>query len=101
MRLGSDKIFFNLHSLLVIFIFSSLSQHFILVIKLRCYIEIELFEFWRDVEIIPKAKRSKFLVTEESDEDLGEDGLDDSEEEEDDLFDSVCAICDNGGELLW
>lgn len=53
-----------------------------------------------DVEIIPKAKRSKFLVTEESDEDLGEDGLDDSEEEEDDLFDSVCAICDNGGELL-
>ena len=52
------------------------------------------------MEIIPKAKRSKFLVTEESDEDLGEDGLDDSEEEEDDLFDSVCAICDNGGELL-
>ena len=53
------------------------------------------------MEIIPKAKRAKFLVTEESDEDLGEDGLDDSEEEEDDLFDSVCAICDNGGELLW
>jgi len=54
-----------------------------------------------DVEIIPKAKRSKFLITdEESDEDLGEDGLDDSDEEADDLFDSVCAICDNGGELL-
>lgn len=28
---------------------------------------------------------------------------DDNEEAEDDgdLFDSVCAICDNGGELLW
>lgn len=54
-----------------------------------------------DEEVNPKAKRSKFLVTdEESDEELGEDGLDDSDEEQDDLFDSVCAICDNGGELL-
>ena len=53
------------------------------------------------MEIIPKAKRSKFLVTRESDEGLGEDGLDDSEEEDDDLFYSVCSICDNGGELLW
>ena len=52
------------------------------------------------MEIIPKAKRSKFLVTEESDEDLGEDGLDESEEEDDDLFHSVCAICDNGGEVF-
>ena len=52
------------------------------------------------MEIIPKAKRSKFLVTEESDEDLGEDGLDFSKEEDDYLFDSVCAICDNGGELF-
>ena len=52
------------------------------------------------MEIIPKAKRYKLLVIEESDEDLGEDGLDDSEEEEDDLVDSVCVICDNGGELL-
>ena len=49
---------------------------------------------------MPKAKRSKFLVTEESDEDLGEDGLDFSKEEDDYLFDLVCAICDNGGELL-
>lgn len=30
------------------------------------------------------------------------DDDDDEEDEEDgDLFDSVCAICDNGGELLW
>lgn len=48
-----------------------------------------------------KAKRAKFLVSdEESDRDLGEDGLDESDEEEEDLFDSVCAICDNGGDLL-
>ena len=59
-----------------------------------------MFEFWQDVEIMPKAKRSKFLVTEESDEDLGEDGLDFSKDEDDYLFISVCAICDNGGELL-
>ncbi|KAH9305009.1 hypothetical protein KI387_009413, partial [Taxus chinensis] len=53
-----------------------------------------------DVDINPKAKRLKFLVSdEESDEDLGEDGLDESDEE-DSLFDSVCCICDNGGELL-
>lgn len=25
----------------------------------------------------------------------------DDSDEESDLFDSVCAICDNGGELLW
>jgi hypothetical protein len=23
------------------------------------------------------------------------------EEEDEDLFDSICAICDNGGDLLW
>jgi len=53
-----------------------------------------------DLEVNPKAKRSKFLVTdEESDEEFGEDGLDDSDEEQDDLFDSVRAICDNGGDV--
>lgn len=25
----------------------------------------------------------------------------DGSDEEDDLFDSVCAICDNGGDILW
>ncbi|KAH9305007.1 hypothetical protein KI387_009411, partial [Taxus chinensis] len=54
-----------------------------------------------DGDINPKAKRAKFLVgDEESGDDLGEDGLEESDEEEEDLFDSVCAICDNGGELL-
>lgn len=36
----------------------------------------------------------------EVDEDIKDDADDDSEDESD-LFDSVCAICDNGGELLW
>ena len=31
---------------------------------------------------------------------MSETELDDSDEEED-LFDSVCSICDNGGDLLW
>jgi hypothetical protein len=37
------------------------------------------------------------------DDNKHEPSNDDDEEDEDDgdLFDSVCAICDNGGELLW
>jgi hypothetical protein len=30
-----------------------------------------------------------------------DDNEEDKEEEDGDLFDSVCATCDNGGELLW
>ena len=31
-----------------------------------------------------------------------EDADNESDEEEDeDLFDSMCAICDNGGDILW
>lgn len=38
-------------------------------------------------------------------DDMDEDGINETEEvgsdEEEELFDSVCAICDNGGDLLW
>ena len=61
------------------------SSHFYLLILIPALHLSDLVEMlhrnwivwvlWQDVEIIPKAKRSKFLVTEESDEDLGEDGL--------------------------
>ncbi|KAF9588557.1 hypothetical protein IFM89_013409 [Coptis chinensis] len=46
------------------------------------------------------AKKGKFIV--DDDEDLGYMGLDvgDESDEEAELFDSVCSICDNGGELL-
>ncbi|XP_058070762.1 protein ENHANCED DOWNY MILDEW 2-like isoform X7 [Magnolia sinica] len=47
------------------------------------------------------AKKSKFIVddNEDIDEEI-EDADADESDEESDLFDSVCAICDNGGELL-
>lgn len=49
-------------------------------------------------------KKSKFIVDddEEWDEAIGnEDEDEDEDDQESDLFDSVCSICDNGGELLW
>lgn len=30
-----------------------------------------------------------------------DDAGDDESNKEEDLFDTVCSICDNGGELLW
>ncbi|KAL6010273.1 hypothetical protein ACLOJK_000704 [Asimina triloba] len=46
-------------------------------------------------------KRSKFIVDDDEDTDEAtEDGNGEESDEETDLFDSVCAICDNGGELL-
>lgn len=35
------------------------------------------------------------------DEDRMSETEEDVSEEEKDLFDSVCSICDNGGDLLW
>ncbi|KAI3982634.1 hypothetical protein MKX01_031373 [Papaver californicum] len=52
-----------------------------------------------DVYTTPKAKNSKFIV--DDDEELdGAFGDEDEDGQEIDLFDSVCSICDNGGELL-
>ncbi|XP_019707884.1 protein ENHANCED DOWNY MILDEW 2 isoform X2 [Elaeis guineensis] len=47
----------------------------------------------------PDVKHSFIAADDEMDEDTGDDDGDDSDEESD-LFDSVCAICDNGGELI-
>uniref|UniRef100_A0A5B7BBL9 Zinc finger PHD-type domain-containing protein n=1 Tax=Davidia involucrata TaxID=16924 RepID=A0A5B7BBL9_DAVIN len=41
-------------------------------------------------------KKSKFIV----DPDVDDDDDDECDENEDELFDSVCSLCDNGGELL-
>lgn len=41
--------------------------------------------------------KSGFLNDGDAIDETEEDGSD----EENELFDSVCAICDNGGELLW
>lgn len=44
--------------------------------------------------------KKSFIVDDGLEDDMGNDDGDESEEEPD-LFDSVCAICDNGGEILW
>lgn len=42
---------------------------------------------------------SSFIVDDSDDEDMVDDAVE--EESDDDVFDSVCAFCDNGGNLLW
>ena len=49
---------------------------------------------WQDVG---NTSRPAFIVENDM---IDEDEEFESDEEED-LFDSVCSICDNGGELLW
>ncbi|KAM7492388.1 hypothetical protein LguiA_035309 [Lonicera macranthoides] len=44
-------------------------------------------------------KKSNFIVDSGNDSDGG-DGNDDGDDYEDELFDYVCALCDNGGDLL-
>ncbi|XP_020530736.1 protein ENHANCED DOWNY MILDEW 2 isoform X2 [Amborella trichopoda] len=55
-----------------------------------------------DIHTGPDAKKLKFIVDDddEFDDDCGDFDADESDEEGNDLFDTVCAICDNGGELL-
>ncbi|RAL43133.1 hypothetical protein DM860_009915 [Cuscuta australis] len=55
-------------------------------------------------EVYKASKRQKFIVDEDnSSSDDGDDGDHDDaddDDEEDAIFDHVCALCDNGGELL-
>ncbi|XP_073003721.1 protein ENHANCED DOWNY MILDEW 2-like [Typha latifolia] len=44
--------------------------------------------------------KQSFIADENEVDDIVEDDAGDESEEESDLFDSVCAICDNGGEIL-
>lgn len=41
------------------------------------------------------------FIAEDDEVEMGDTKGDESEEEDADLFDSVCSICDNGGDLLW
>lgn len=50
---------------------------------------------WQDNGTV---KRVGFIVDDYMMDEIEED---DGSDEEVDLFDSVCAICDNGGDLLW
>lgn len=44
--------------------------------------------------------KQSFIASDEEIEDMVSDENSESDEEEDDLFDFTCAICDNGGDLL-
>lgn len=48
----------------------------------------------------PQVKKP-FIAENDEVEEIGYTEGDESGEEDNDLFDSVCSICDNGGELLW
>ena len=43
---------------------------------------------------------SRFIV-DDSDDDIMDDAEEGESDEDDELFDSVCSFCDNGGDLLW
>ncbi|XP_044495102.1 protein ENHANCED DOWNY MILDEW 2-like isoform X2 [Mangifera indica] len=49
-------------------------------------------------EDLQSVMRSSFIVDDQ--DDMIDDGGDDDSNKEEDLFDTVCSICDNGGELL-
>ena len=51
--------------------------------------------YFQDVQC---TARPSFIVDDLDDEDMVDDAI---EESDDDVFDSVCAFCDNGGNLLW
>lgn len=42
-----------------------------------------------------------FIADDDEVDEIMEDDSGDESDEDSDLFDSVCAICDNGGDLLW
>lgn len=61
---------------------------------LSCFLIFPLY--FQDVQC---TARSSFIVDNSDDEDMVDDAVED--ESDDDVFDSVCAFCDNGGDLLW
>lgn len=79
--------------------FHEVNLHFALVLSLyRITLPLIVFEVpllvQQDIEI---RKKPKFIVDmDDIDEDDGE-----CFDEDDELYDPVCAICDNGGEILW
>lgn len=41
------------------------------------------------------------FIVDDMEEDMVDDIEEDESNEDDELFDSVCSFCDNGGDLLW
>lgn len=51
-------------------------------------------------QVVQTKAMSGFIV-DDMEEDMVHDTEEDESNEEDELFDSVCSFCDNGGDLLW
>ncbi|GJN12823.1 hypothetical protein PR202_ga31137 [Eleusine coracana subsp. coracana] len=57
---------------------------------------------WKlNIHSLPSMKKERRCEDDSKHQSCNGDNDVDEEEEEGDLFDSVCAVCDNGGELLW
>ncbi|XP_057955272.1 protein ENHANCED DOWNY MILDEW 2-like isoform X3 [Malania oleifera] len=62
------------------------------------YLRTFLLETPNKKRLLNEIRKNKFIDDDDSDEDDG--NVDDDECDENWLFDTVCALCDNGGELL-
>lgn len=70
------------------------------------YIYIYIVIFFESVihwfQEVKELARPEFIIDDDIDTDaIDETVAEEESDEEDELFDSVCSLCDNGGELLW
>lgn len=65
---------------------------------LWCFFESVIHWF----QEVKELARPGFIIADDIENDaIDETVAEEESDEEDELFDSVCSICDNGGELLW
>lgn len=65
---------------------------------LWCFFESVIHWF----QEVKELARPGFIIADDIDNDaIDETVAEEESDEEDELFDSVCSFCDNGGELLW
>lgn len=50
---------------------------------------------------VKELARPGFIIDDIDNDEIDETAADEESDEEDALFDSVCSICDNGGNILW
>jgi hypothetical protein len=68
------------------------------VIYIVCDIFESVIHWFQEVK---ELARPGFIVDDIDDYAIDETVAEEESDEEDELFDSVCSFCDNGGELLW
>jgi hypothetical protein len=79
-----------------------LEEYFSLIYFLSLIPIIDVFEsviHW--FQEVKELARPGFIVDDIDDDGIDETVAEEESDEEDELFDSVCSFCDNGGELLW